>query len=103
RYGEEARGHKLQKFTPDGRFVASFGESGQSEGQFHRPSSVEEWQTRISSNLMPPLPPYLNTPYHISSQTEPYFWGPVSVTLDRENRLYVPETNRYRVQIYQKI
>ena len=145
------RNDRIQKFTPDGQFVASFGESGQGEGQFHRPSSVavdsegyiyiadwgnervqvlgpdgsfqlllrgqatlskwaeeyfavnpEEWQTRISSNLMPPLPPHLNTPYHISSQTEPYFWGPVSVTLDRENRLYVPETNRHRVQIYQK-
>ena len=62
----------------------------------------EEWQTRVISTLLPPLPPHLNTPYHISSQTEPYFWGPVSVTLDRENRLYVPETNRHRVQIYQK-
>ncbi len=26
----------------------------------------------------------------------------LSVTLDREHRLYVPETNRYRVQIYQE-
>ena len=24
------------------------------------------------------------------------------ITLDRENRLYVPDTNRHRVQIYQK-
>jgi DNA-binding beta-propeller fold protein YncE len=66
-------------------------------------SNPDEWETRSHSNLMPQLPPHLNTPYHISSQTEPYFWGPVAVTLDRENRLYVPETNRHRVQIYWKI
>ena len=48
------------------------------------------------------LPPHLNTPHHISSQTEPYFWGPVSVTLDGEGRLYVTEANRHRIQIYQK-
>jgi hypothetical protein len=51
---------------------------------------------------MPELPAHLNTPYHVSSQTEPYFWGPVSVSLDREGRLYVTETNRHRFQVYQK-
>jgi len=54
------------------------------------------------STLVPNLPPHLNTPHHVSSQTEPYFWGPVSVTLDGEDRLYVTESNRHRVQIYQK-
>jgi DNA-binding beta-propeller fold protein YncE len=62
----------------------------------------DEKRTREMSNLIPELPPHINTPYHISSQTEPYFWGPVSVKLDREGRLYVTEANRHRVQIYQK-
>ncbi len=65
-------------------------------------TNPEEWETRQMSSLVPDLPPHLNTPYQISSQTEPYFWGPVSVTLDRDNRLYVPETNRHRLQIYRK-
>ena len=60
----------------------------------------DEKRTREMSNLIPELPPHINTPYHISSQTEP--WGPVSVKLDREGRLYVTEANRHRVQIYQK-
>ncbi len=55
------------------------------------------------SSLIPDLPPHLNTPHQISSQTESYFWGPVSVTLDRNNRLYVAETNRHRLQIYRKM
>lgn len=62
----------------------------------------EEKRTREMSNLVPQLPPHLNTPHHISSQTEPYFWGPVSVKLDRRGWLYVTETNRHRIQIYQR-
>ncbi len=62
----------------------------------------EEAAERYQSNLAPELPPHLNTPYHISSQTEPYFWGPVAVSLDHEGRLYVVETNRHRFQVYQK-
>jgi len=62
----------------------------------------DEKRTREMSNLIPQLPPHLNTPHHISSQTEPYFWGPVSVKLDSDGRLYVTESNRHRIQVYQK-
>ena len=65
-------------------------------------ANPEEAVERYRSNLTPELPSHLNTPYHISSQTEPYFWGPVAVSLDREGRLYVVETNRHRFQVYQK-
>lgn len=63
----------------------------------------DERETRAASNLYPTLPPHLRTPHHISSQTEPYFWGPVSVKLDSAGRLYVTEANRHRIQIYQKV
>jgi DNA-binding beta-propeller fold protein YncE len=62
----------------------------------------DEKETRNMANLIPKLPPHLNSPHHISSQTEPYFWGPVSVRLDRAGRLYVIEANRSRIQVYQK-
>jgi DNA-binding beta-propeller fold protein YncE len=63
----------------------------------------DEKRARDIANLMPEqLPPHLNTPDHISSQTEPYFWGPVSVKLDGRDRLYVTETCRSRFQIYEK-
>jgi len=65
-------------------------------------ANPDEWEVRQQSELIPELPPHLDTPYQISAQTEPYFWGPVAVTVDHANRLYVPETNRHRVQIYQK-
>ena len=65
-------------------------------------ANPDEAQTREISNLIPPLPPHLSSPYHVSSQTESYFWAPVSVTLDGEGRLYVTESNRHRFQVYQR-
>ena len=65
-------------------------------------ANPEEKAERDRSQLVPKLPPHLDTPYHISSQTEPYFWGPVAISLDHEGRLYVVETNRHRFQVYQK-
>ena len=62
----------------------------------------DERRTREMSNLIPDLPPHLNTPHHISSPTEPYFWGPVSVRLDGHGRLFVTESNRHRFQVYQR-
>ena len=95
---------RAQILNSEGRFQAVLrGESTVSKwAQEYFDANPEEAAERNRSNLMPQLPPHLNTPYHISSQTEPYFWGPVSVSLDSEGRLYVVETNRHRFQVYQK-
>ena len=64
-------------------------------------SNPDEWEHRINSNLTPELPDHLNkSRYQISSQTEPYFWGPVGLDIDAMGYLYVVESNRHRVQIY---
>ena len=127
-YVADWRNDRIQKFTSEGEFSASFGESGYGEGQFNRPASVavdsdgniyvadwgnervqilgpdggflqmlrgeatlskwamdffeanpDEMKEREISDLAPDLPSHLHTPYHISSQTESYFWGPASV------------------------
>jgi len=95
---------RVQVLGPDGSFQLLLrGQATLSKwAEEYFASNPEEWEMRLVANLTPDLPPHLHTPYHISSQTEPYFWGPVSVTLDHAQRLYVPETNRHRVQIYQK-
>ena len=95
---------RVQVMDPEGEFQLLLrGEATVSKwAEEYFAVNPEEWAERQRSDLVPQLPPHLNTPYHISSQTEPYFWGPVAVSLDHEGRLYVVETNRHRVQVYQK-
>jgi hypothetical protein len=95
---------RLQVLGPDGSFQANL------KGQATLSKWAEEFinvnpdekETRAMANLIPHLPSHLKTPHHISSQTESYFWGPVSVKLDHAGRLYVVEANRHRVQVYQR-
>jgi len=41
-------------------------------------------------------------PHEQSSHIEKLFWGPSSVILDPQERLYVTETHRHRLQVYQR-
>ena len=95
---------RVQVLGPDGGFqVLLQGEATISKwAADYFASNPEEKEVRDISDLTPELPDHLSSPYHVSSQTEPYFWGPVSVSLDGEGRLYVTETNRHRFQVYQK-
>ena len=95
---------RVQVMAPDGSFRLNLrGQATLSKwAEEFMAVNPDEKRTREMSNLVPNLPPHLNTPHHISSQTEPYFWGPVSVKLDGAGRLYVTEANRHRIQIYQK-
>ena len=95
---------RVQVFDPDGGFLLTLrGQATLSKwAEEFFASNQDEQVERERSNLHPELPPHLSTPYHVSSQTEPYFWGPIAVTLDPAGRLYVLETNRHRFQIYQR-
>ena len=95
---------RVQVLGPDGSFqVMLRGEATLSKwAKAYLEVNPDEQSTREMSNLIPELPPHFKTPYQIASQTEPYFWGPVSVSLDAVGRLYVAESNRHRFQIYQK-
>ena len=95
---------RVQVLGPDGSFRLKLrGQATLSKwAQEFFDSNTDEWKEREISNLIPDLPAHMTTAYDISSQTEAYFWGPISVTLDTEGRLYVAETNRHRIQIYQK-
>ena len=95
---------RVQVLGPDGSFQQRLrGQATLSKwAQDFFAVNPDEKETREMSDLTPPLPPHLETPYLISSQTEPYFWGPASVKVDADNRLYVAETNRHRLQIYQR-
>ena len=93
---------RVQVLAPDGSFQdkqrGQAGPSKWTEAFFL--SNADEKEARDVANLFPSLPPRLSSPYHVSSQTEPYFWGVVSVTLDSEGRLYATEARRHRMQVY---
>ena len=63
-------------------------------------SNPDERDTRAIANLVPDLPEELQTPYHISSQSEPLFWGVTDLTIDSQDRLFVTEHRRHRLQIF---
>ena len=63
----------------------------------------DEYDLRKESTLLvKDLPKHLTTPYHQGSQSEPIFWGPVSVKVDSEDRLYVTEHSRHRIQVFEQ-
>lgn len=96
---------RLRILSPDGRLVATeLGRATLSQWaiEFFE-SNPDEVETREVANLTPDLPPHLaNDRYHVASQTEPYFWGPVAVTVDEQDRVYVVESNRHRFQIFKR-
>ena len=95
---------RVQVLGPDGSFQLKLrGEATPSKwAEEYYAANPDEKSERDKSELFPDLPPHLAAPYHVSSQTEPYFWGPTSVKLDQERRLYVTESNRHRLQVYRR-
>ncbi len=95
---------RVQVLRPDGTFLLKLrGQATPSKwAEDFLAANPDQQRERNRSNLTPELPSHVDSPYRISSQTEPYFWGPVSVALDREGRLYVMETARHRFQVYQR-
>ncbi len=93
---------RVQVFGPDGGFLLKLrGQATLSKwATDFLEANDDEKRERDVSNLLPELPPHLQTPYHISSQSEPYFWGPVAVALDDQGHLYVAEHSRHRFQVY---
>lgn len=89
-------------YAPDGRYIQGLrGEATLSKwaNEFLDANPDESIQRDIS-NLMPDLPDHFNTPYLISTQIESYFWGPSSVIIDETHRLYVAESSRHRIQVF---
>ena len=93
---------RVQVFGPDGSLVQLLrGQATLSKwATDFFDANPDEWATREIADLYPDLPDHLTSPDHLSSQTEAYFWGPVSVRFDANQRLFVSEANRHRLQIY---
>ena len=102
-YAADWGNERVQVLDPHGQFVLKLrGEATLSKwAEEFLSSNVEEAEARAKSDLEPKLGRFGDNPHKESSHVEKYFWAPVSVKIDRQARLYVTDSNRHRLQIYQ--
>ena len=82
--------HRLQVYAPDGRFITSL------VGDAQQPSP---WtQTYIDAN-----PDIVKARRRVDLEPEWRFRRPVSVRVDENDRIFVLEASRHRVQVYDKV
>ena len=82
--------HRLQVYAPDGRFIATL------VGDAQQPSP---WtQTYIDAN-----PDIVKARRRVNLEPEWRFRRPVAVRVDENDRIFVLEANRHRIQVYDKV
>lgn len=93
---------RVQIWGSDGTFINSLrGQATLSPwAQQYLEANLDELRAR--ENYVSVYPVDTDEPDEISARIESYFWDPVAITLDTQERLYVLETGRDRFQVYQK-
>ncbi|HZA22930.1 MAG TPA: NHL repeat-containing protein, partial [Dehalococcoidia bacterium] len=96
---------RVQVLSPDGEVVASFrGDSVDSQwAQDYFAANPDEGAERRAARLEPEVRPYREQAREESANVEKLLWGPTSVKLDAQGRIYIVDSCRHRLQIYQKI
>jgi DNA-binding beta-propeller fold protein YncE len=96
---------RVQVLGPDGHWQATLqGEAGLSKwAESYFVANQDELEERQRANLEPPLElSPQDERREESASIEKLFWGPVSVKVDDQDRLYVVESCRHRIQVYCK-
>jgi DNA-binding beta-propeller fold protein YncE len=96
---------RVQVLGPDGSWQTTLrGEAGLSKwAESYFVANQDELEERQRANLEPPLElSPQDERREESASIEKLFWGPVSVKVDDEGRLYVVESCRHRIQVYCK-
>ena len=95
---------RIQILNPHGEFRQKLrGEATDSEwAKDFLNVNVEEADARSRANMEPEFDFFNDDPHEESSHIEKLFWGPVSLLLDKEERLFITETNRHRIQVYKR-
>ena len=96
---------RVQALRPDGSFLANMrGESGISKwGHEYFEVNADELRERRKSDMEPELGPMARgSSREESANIEKLFWGPTAVKMDDEGRMFVVESCRFRIQVYQR-
>ena len=93
---------RVQVFDAGGNYLLQLrGEAGLSPwAQEYLEANADEFAARRS--FVPVFDVDTAEADEVSARIEPYFWDPVDVTVDANERVYVLETSRHRFQIYEK-
>jgi DNA-binding beta-propeller fold protein YncE len=103
-YVADWKNERVQVLGPDGRFVTMIhGDSGISKwGMDYFGANQDEFAERIKAHLEPkPELPAEDYMRNHSAAIEKLFWGPISLKVDDQDRLYVVDSCRHRVQVYE--
>ncbi len=96
---------RVQIFAPDGEVAAILrGDATTSTwAREYLAANPDEAAARQSANLAPAVAPWRDRHRETSAGVESLFWGPTSVSVDSEGRIYVVDSCRHRVQVYRKM
>ena len=95
---------RVQVLSPDGDLLASFrGDSVESGwAQYYLTANPDEASARREADLEPNVEPEAERRREQSASVEKLLWGPTAVKLDGHGRIYIVDSCRHRLQIYQK-
>ena len=95
---------RVQVLNPGGRMLASFrGDSITSTwATDYFQANPDEGAARLESDLEPEVHPRWNRYREESANIEKLLWGPTAVKLDNQGRIYIVDSLRHRLQVYQK-
>jgi DNA-binding beta-propeller fold protein YncE len=94
---------RVQVLGPDGSWLATLrGEAGMSKwAESYFVANPDELEERHKADLEPELElAPEDQRREASASIEKLFWGPISVKVDAQGRLYVVESCRHRIQVY---
>lgn len=96
---------RVQVFDQEGNFLElTLGESDLSPwAENFLTVNVEEGKARLNSNLDKTNIPFADPTdrHEVSSHIEKFFWSPMSVSIGPDGLLYVTESNRHRIQVFE--
>ena len=93
---------RLQVLDADGRFLTSVRGDATPNPWALEYLDAQADEKAARATYAPVFEVDTDDPHEVSARIEPYFWDPIDVTLDHEDRVHVLETCRHRFQVYER-
>ncbi len=95
---------RVQVLDQQGNMLAQFrGDSVPSKwAEEYFAANPSEYHARLNSNLEPDVRPVGERRREESANVEKLLWGPTAVKVDGQGRIFIVDSCRHRLQVYQK-